>query len=406
MSARPFLAMATLVVLFLFSWSTDRSTAFGTNRYLFGKPLDGLTLDQRKQFRDGQEAFEQVEDAKKGLGPIFNNVSCAACHSSPAVGGASPINETRAQRTDATGAHFELDGGSLFQSDAISPNCREILPRRANVVAQRQTTPLFGLGLVEAIPDGQLEAYAAEQLASHPEQAGHVNHVVDVATNQTLVGRFGWKCQQATLLSFSGDAYVNEMGITSVLFPKENAPNGDAAKLAACDKVPEPEDTEDDITEFTNFMRLLAPPPTSDGCLFTGHQHLSRFGGGSRTSLSERGAKVFEQVGCAVCHHSGFTAVSSITAINGETVDAFSDFLLHDVGTGDGIIQGNAGANELRTAPLWGVADSPPYLHDGSAPTLREAIRRHANQGAASRDAFRALPEGDQRALLAFLDSI
>ena len=213
------------------------------------------------------------------------------------------------------------------------------------------------------------------------------------------VGRFGWKAQQATLLAFSGDAYVNEMGITNRIFPFENAPNGNAGKLSACDTVPDPEDTGDDIVAFENFMRLLAPPPRDDERDHDGDR-------GREASRGGRGRRVFEKIGCAVCHPGGFTTVSRVAAINGKTVDAFSDFLLHDVGTGDGIIQGDAAANLLRPPPLWGVSESAPYLHDGSAGTIREAIRRHSNQGAAARKAFQDLSHEEQEALLEFLDSI
>ena len=111
-------------------------------------------------------------------------------------------------------------------------------------------------------------------------------------------------------------------------------------------------------------------------------------------------------MGCEVCHHSGFRAASPIRAINGERVDAFSDFLLHDIGTGDGIVQGDARGNEIRTTPLWGVSESAPYLHDGSAATIRDAIERHRNQAGPARRAFEDLSHDEQRALLAFLDSI
>ena len=262
------------------------------------------------------------------------------------------------------------------------------------------------MGLIEAIPDGQIEAYRAEEMREHPGQAGHLHRVVDVASGATRVGRFGWKSQQATLLAFSGDAYVNEMGVTSRLFPAENAPNGDLVKLAACDKVGRlrgPTTTTSSL--FTNFMRLLAPPPRENtfqqGGRDGGHdrRHNGRGGG-------NRGENLFEQVGCEVCHHSGFRAVSTIRAINGRTVDAFSDFLLHDIGTGDGIVQGEARGNEIRTTPLWGISESAPYLHDGSAPTINDAIRRHGNQAAGARRAFFDLSSDEQRALLAFLDSI
>ena len=400
----PFRFLAPLVVIALAS-TAGPSAARSGSRGGFGRPLDGLSMDELKLFRDGKDAFAQEQDIAHGLGPIFNNTSCGVCHSSPAIGGASAINETRAARVTG-GRYFELPGGSLFQDQAISASCAETIPADANVIAKRQTTPLFGLGLVEAIPDGQIEGYRAEEARFHPGQAGHVHHVVDVASGATRVGRFGWKAQQATLLAFSGDAYVNEMGITSRLFPTENAPNGDQAKLAACDKVPDFENDDNDIDNFTNFMRLLAPPPR-DRDRFRAHgdrdrdRHDEAGGGGGN-----RGEELFERVGCEVCHHSGFRAASPIRAINGETVDAFSDFLLHDIGTGDGIGQGEARGNEMRTAPLWGVSESAPYLHDGSAATVSDAIGRHGNQAAGARRAFLELSFEEQRALLAFLDSI
>ena len=360
-------------------------------------------MDELKLFKDGKDAFAEEEDAATGLGPIFNNTGCAVCHSSPAVGGASAINETRAARV-AGGRYFELPGGSLFQDQATSAACAEKVPADANVIAKRQTTPLFGMGLIEAIPDGQIEAYRAEQARFHSGQAGRVHRVLDVASGATRVGRFGWKSQQATLLSFSGDAYINEMGITSRLFPTENAPNGDQARLLACDKVTDIEDDEDDIVLFTNFMRLLGPPPRDHSrCVASGRgrdRHVHGAGSG------DPGEDLFARVGCEVCHHSGFRAMSEVRAINGQRVDAFSDFLLHDIGTGDGIVQGDARGNEIRTAPLWGVSESAPYLHDGSAPTTSDAIERHGRQADPARRAFLDLSVDEQRALLAFLDSI
>ncbi|HVQ31700.1 MAG TPA: di-heme oxidoredictase family protein [Vicinamibacteria bacterium] len=360
-------------------------------------------MAELKLFRDGKAVFSEVEEDADGLGPIFNNTGCAVCHLSPAVGGASDILETRAARV-ANGRYFELPGGSLFQDHSTTPGCAETIPPEANVIAKRQTTPLFGVGLIEAIPDRQIEAYRADEMREHPGQAGHIHRVVDVATGATRVGRFGWKSQQATLLSFSGDAYVNEMGVTSRLFPAENAPNGDQAKLASCDKVADFEDNDDDIVLFTNFMRFLAPPPR-EGDRFRDHNDRNR--DGSRDGRGgDRGEHLFEQVGCEVCHHSGFRAVSDIRALNGQTVDAFSDFLLHDIGTGDGIVQGEARGNEIRTTPLWGLSESAPYLHDGSAPTINDAIRRHGNQAGGARRAFFDLSSDEQRALLNFLDSI
>ena len=419
-AARPVLILSSyLVLVFALSFDTP-AVARGGGRAQFGKALDGLNMDERKVFRDAKEEFEAAEDAGGGLGPIFNEVSCVACHSVPAVGGSSPISEPRAQRVDG-GTHFEFPGGSLFQVNAIRPDCQEVIPSDANARTLRQTTPLFGSGLIEAIPDFQIEAYRALQHRTHPAQEGRVHRVVDVASAATRVGRFGWKAQQATLLAFSADAYVNEMGITSRLFPNENAPNGDRVKLAACDSVADPEDTEDDIVAFADFMRMLAPPPRDyqwerdrdDDQAYDRWRHAS--GGQGRgqngprrrePSQLQRGEMIFESVGCAVCHRAGYTTSTRIAALDRQRVDAYSDFLLHDVGTGDGIIQGDALGNELRTAPLWGISESAPYLHDGSASTIESAIEHHGNQAAAAREAYGRLSRAESEAVLAFLDSI
>ena len=395
-----FVVLSTPIVVALAS-TAGRPVTAGTGHGQSGVPLEGLRLDERRLFRDGLARFSETEAVSDGLGPIFNAASCAACHSAPAVGGSSPVNETRAARVD-NGLYTELPGGSLFQAEAISPDCAEAVPAAANVIAQRQTTPLFGSGLIEAIPDREIVAYAGAEARAHPEQAGRVNYVVDPPEGASRVGRFGWKAQHATLLAFAGDAYVNEMGITNRLFPVENAPNGDMAKLTRCDTVKDPEDKSDDITAFANFMRLLAPPP-QDPEWDHGGGHRGASGADSRLG---RGRRAFEKVGCETCHYAGFRAESRIEAIDGQMVEAYSDFLLHDVGTGDGIVQGNAKGNEFRTPPLWGISESAPYLHDGSARTIRDAIHRHANQGAAARKAFQALSFEEEQALLEFLDSL
>ena len=213
----------------------------------FGDPLRGLTEDQLAAFGSGREDFQQEDTPASGLGPIFNNVSCVACHSVPAVGGSSSILETRFGRS--MNGHFdpltEL-GGSLLQQSAIDPSCQEFVPPEANVIAQRQTTPLFGLGLIEAIPDGAILQNAA---SPKPDGiTGRASIVLDVASGERRVGRFGWKAQQATLLAFAGDAYLNEVGITSRLFPQENAPNGNSSLLAHCDAIADPEDEVDPET--------------------------------------------------------------------------------------------------------------------------------------------------------------
>lgn len=362
----------------------------------FGDPLPGLTAAQLADFAEGLESFEEEDDAASGLGPAFNNVSCVACHSFAATGGASAILETRFGHSGSGGFDpLTALGGSLLQLSAIDPLAQEVVPPQANVVAQRLTTPLFGAGLIEAIPDSQIMHNAQQQQPGGI--SGRVSVVQDVATGQTRIGRFGWKAQQATLLAFAGDAYLNEIGITSRLFPQENPPNGNAALLATYDLVADPEDEVDpatgkaDIDRFADFMRLLAPPPQL-----------------ALTSAARAGKDLFGQVGCDRCHVPVMTTgQSSIRMLDRRAVPLFSDLLLHDMGAlGDGIAQGTARPGEMRTAPLWGLRARGPFLHDGRAATVDAAIRFHDGEAARVRDRYNNLTTREQRQLIEFLNSI
>ena len=362
----------------------------------FGEPLPGLTSQQLAAFKAGKDDFVERETPGSGLGPIFNRDSCVACHSGPAVGGASPINVTRFGKV--TGGVFDpltSLGGSLLQERAISPNGLEKVPTSANVVAKRQTTPLFGLGLIEAIPDAVI--LKGVRTTAVDGVLGKASMVQDVASGKSLVGRFGWKAQQASLLAFAGDAYLNEMGITNRLFPAENAPNGNVTLLNQLDKVKDPEDTVDHETGkagidlLADYMRFLAPPPTQPV-----------------TASTAFGAKFFLDVGCTSCHTPSMTTgPSPVSALNNKTIFLYSDLLLHDMGSlGDGIVQGAAGAREMKTPPLWGAAASEPYLHDGRARTLDEAIRAHDGEGRSARDKYLKLTPDQQKLLVEFLKSI
>lgn len=362
----------------------------------FGDPLPGLNAAQISAFNAGKMEFEAKEKPQDGLGPIFNRDSCVACHSAGATGGASPILVTRFGRAGKqTFDELKSLGGGLLQEKAIDPSGLERVPREANLVVQRQSTPLFGLGLIEGIPDATI----LQGVRATPVDGvkGRASMVADIATGKNLVGRFGWKGQQATLLSFAGDAYLNEMGITSRLFPTENAPNGNLELLKKLDRVADPEDQLDPATgkygidKLADFMRLLSPPPSLPVTASTG------FGG-----------KIFLDIGCAACHTPMLTTgPSSIPALNGQRVMLFSDLLLHDMGSlGDGIGQGTATGQEMKTAPLWGLRNSGPYLHDGRAATVEDAIQAHDGESTNSRDRYRRLSP-DQKSLLAqFLMSI
>lgn len=362
----------------------------------FGDALPGLTSEQLAYFGAGMDEFENVETVAGGLGPVFNNVSCVACHNAGGTGGGSAILVTRFGQA-ANGVFDPLTalGGSLLQDNAINAAALETVPAQANVIAHRQSTPLFGAGLIEAIADADIQRNVLKVPLDGIK--GRAAMVTDVATGQQRVGRFGWKAQQATLLSFAGDAYLNEMGITSRLFPLENAPNGDAAKLAAWDTVLDPEDEVDpatgrgDIDAAADFMRFLAPPPPLP-----------------LTASASAGKTIFQQINCAACHTPMMTtAPNSISALNRKPVALYSDLLLHDMGAlGDGITQGPAGPTEMRTPPLWGLRASAPYLHDGRAPTIEAAIMAHDGEAKTSRDRYSRLSKTQRQQLLDFLKSI
>jgi CxxC motif-containing protein (DUF1111 family) len=266
-------------------------------------------------------------------------------------------------------------------------------------VARRRATPLFGLGLVNAVPDAALVALASAEARRQPETAGRPNMVLDITTGGPAIGKFGWKSQMPNLLQFSADAYRNEMGITTPLAPDENCPQGDCA-LLACDPVPGVDDDLEDVDLFTDFMSFLAPPPQQPD------------GGSSRDSSRRRrwspGSRLFDQIGCASCHvRSLNTGESDVAALRFRTFQPYSDFLLHDMGgLGDGIEQGQATGAEMRTAPLWGLRLFTTFLHDGRATTVEDAILAHDGQGRAARNRFAALPADEKEQLLAFLRTL
>ena len=362
----------------------------------FGAPLAGLTLDQLAAFNVGREEFTSVETPEAGLGPIFNGRSCVQCHNTPAPGGASPITVTRFGRT-ANGVFdpLEAKGGSLLQRFAVDPAALELVPPEANTIAQRESTPLFGLGLIEAIPDAAIIANATR--AKPDGVRGRAAMVADIASGDLRVGRFGWKAQHATLLAFSGDAYLNEMGVTNRFFPAENAPNGNTALLAAFKRTADPEDAVDpdsgrgDVDALADFMRLLAPPPRL-----------------TQTASARSGETLFAQIGCTSCHVPTMTtARHPVAALSEKSVSLYSDLLLHDMGSlNDGIAQADARPNEIKTPPLWGLRVSAPYLHDGRAATVDQAIRQHDGEARRVRDRYVGLTPALRQQILDFLNSL
>lgn len=326
----------------------------------------------------GMRDFYGSATVEEGLGPVFNATSCATCHHLPETGG--------------TGAQVVLrsaaPGGGFFALSAVEPRCQP-QPVGTEQFVRRIPTPLFGAGLVDAIPDAAIAALADPDDRDGDGVSGRAASVVDAATNTGRIGRFGWKAQDASLAAAVARAFAVEMGVTNRLFPAESAGGLDAATLAACDPLPDPEDrvrpeTGATTTEhLTTFVRSFQP--------VTPRRH---------EALEEAGQARFREAGCAACH------TPTLEALDGLAVRAYSDFLLHDVGTGDGIAQGAATGEEFRTAPLWGVGTRRLLMHDGEALTLDAAILRHAGEASGARDRFVRLAQTDRDALLAFLRSL
>jgi CxxC motif-containing protein (DUF1111 family) len=370
-----------------------------TSQVAVGAPLSGITPIEFSEFRLGLDDFSEVETAEEGLGPAYNGTSCAVCHNVPAVGGGGVILELRAGYRDGSGAHTGLNaaGDTLIHLLSTPAHaCQVQMPDDVTVIARRAPIPLFGAGLVEAIPDEAILALEDPVDRDRDGVSGRAAIIVDAASGQRRVGRFGWKAQHATLLSFGADAYRNEMGITNDLFPQESAFGVSPAQMRSCDPFPDPEDRRDPrtgrrgIDNFESFMRFLAPVARS---------HVDE--------ATLDGERLFSSAGCAACHVPRLTTgPSAHPAFNRRSVDLFSDLLLHDVSTGDGIQQGAAEPTEIRTPALWGLRFRRPFLHDGSAVTIADAIERHAGEAELARRSFERLTPDARTRLLAFLRSL
>ena len=367
-------------------------------RSALGTPLAGITPVEFEEFRLGLEDFLEVEASEEGLGPAFNGTSCAVCHNIPTIGGAGTMAELRAGRRNANGEFETLNasGDTLFHMFSVPGHgCQPVLPIDANVFARRVPIPLFGAGLVEAIPDETLIALEDPFDRNGDGVSGRAALIVDVESGRRRVGRFGWKAQHATLITFGADAYRNEMGITNDLFPQESAFAVTPEQMRLCDPFSDPEDIRDPrsqrrgIDNFASFMRFLAPVERGD-----------------MDDQVRAGEQIFAAIGCTACHIPALeTGPSSNPLFHRKRVALFSDLLLHDVGTGDGIKQGAAETNEIRTPALWGLRFRRPLLHDGTA-TVEEAIGRHAREAELARSGFERLSDIDRAALLAFLGSL
>jgi CxxC motif-containing protein (DUF1111 family) len=362
-----------------------------------------------------QTTYEEIEDVTTGLGPLYNGRSCAECHQNPVSGGASQFTELRVGHNDANGNFVNptvpiddglssITGRSVINDRAVLPAAQEHIPVSENIRALRAALNTLGDGFVEAIADSTLLAIAQQQPGlSDGRIHGLANEVpVLEAPGQNRIGRFGWKDQHSSLLSFVGDAYLNEMGVTNRLRPHDTTTIG---KIT-----PDPEDTPDnlglaDIDHFAQFVRGTKVPPR-DTTL-------------AATPDAIAGAALFEKIGCATCHVSSIVTAPAGTVINGgafsvpaalgnKIIHPYGDYLLHDLGTGDGIVQNppEETANKMRTAPLWGLRERPRYMHDLRSLTLGDAIERHRGEAEDVERHFDRLSDAAKQQIFTFLNSL
>jgi CxxC motif-containing protein (DUF1111 family) len=396
--------------------ATEAPAGFNTPSFSGAQSVsNGIVEPPGDTFARDQEVYEQNHSVQTGLGPVYNATACVSCHENPNSGGASQFTELRVGHKDENGNFVNpiifindgkntITGRSIVNDRAIGPEAQEHIPVTENIRALRAALNTLGDGFVEAIDDKTLIAIAEEQpeLSEGRIHGEVVQAPIFEAPGQTRVGRFGWKDQHSSLLSFIGDAYLNEMGITNRLRPT------DVTTVLKTTK--DPEDLPDDlgladIDHFAQFIRGTMVPPR-DATV-------------AATPAAIRGGELFRRVGCGVCHVESITTAPAGTVIDGgmfvvpdalgdKIIHPFGDFLLHDIGTGDGIVQVGPQdtANKLRTAPLWGLRTKPRFMHDLRSLSLENAISRHEGEAREPARRFRELSPEERAALITFLNTL
>lgn len=396
--------------------ATEAPAGFTTPTLTPARSLsNGMPEPTGDRFALDQRHFEKRNDIHDGLGPVYNATACSDCHQNPVTGGPGQMTEVRAGHKDANGnfvnptvlindGQSSISGRSIVNDRALCPQAQEHTPATETIRTLRAVNNTLGDGFVEAIDDNTLIAISAQQAQqTNGKIQGEVVQVAVLeAPGQTRVGRFGWKDQHGSLLSFVSDAYLNEMGITNRLRPTDTT--------TVCKTTTDPEDTPDnlglaDIDHFAQFVRGTRVPPRDTAL--------------EATSDAKRGEQLFEGIQCSVCHVETITTAAAGTVVNGGTftvpdalgnkiIHPFSDFLLHDVGTGDGIIQGGPPdtAGKMRTSPLWGLRTKSRFMHDLNSLGLESALLRHGGEASDVTASFRALTPEEKKQLLTFLNSL
>lgn len=365
---------------------------------LLDAPIGGLTSHEAAAFLRGDAEFARPFSAAEGLGPIFNDVSCANCHSGDGRG--DPRNSL-ARIGEAHDGYLAEIGGPQIQTRALPGVPPEIVPS-GYPVSHRLPPPVFGVGLIEAIPDATILALVDSLDANGDGISGRPNWVTPQSYASTgaarAIGRFGRKAQTASLLQQVVEAYHQDIGITSVFRPNENLNPSARSQTFAADRAADPEISAATVESVIHYMRTLAPPAP-----------------GAMTPSRSDGRALFASVGCAGCHVTSLrTGDHPVAALSRRDAELYSDLLLHDMGDAlaDLRSDGDASGREWRTAPLWGTRLVPRflngrhfYLHDGRAHSLDEAIRMHGGEGQRARGAYAALTDAQRAALLDFVAS-
>ncbi|VVD70334.1 thiol oxidoreductase [Pandoraea pneumonica] len=419
-------------------------------RDAFGMPMAFVADDDAAlaQFAEGRSLFRQswvvypsADRRIAGLGPVYNQISCIACHVKFGRGNA-PLGPDEAPRgllvrlsvpgSTPTGAPREHPNYGDQLGDKAIPGVpaegqvrvhyTERVERMAGgetvhlrapqlvfsdlafgplghgtMTSARVGSPVYGLGWLEAIDDATLHALAARRLPDGVR--GRVNRVWDVATKRQVVGRFGWKANQPSIRQQIASAFVGDLGITSPLFPHKTCP----AAQTACRAAPtdgQPDLTSPQLDAIEYFQRTLEVPPRRD----------------VEDVQVKRGERLFAQTGCAACHTPSLRtgAFPPLAAMANRDIAPYTDLLLHDMGQGlaDGRPDFLAGPRDWRTPPLWGlglaalVNPDATYLHDGRARTVQEAILWHGGEGHVARERYRAMSPQARADLLRFLMSL